>query len=113
MFNRISLAIATVGLGLTLMGGAWAETPAKKPAGDKAASHVTMGDKSWVAKMNKGGAMEVALSQLASTKGASAKVKEFAKHMVTDHSKANAELKTLADKKGIKVDNIDTKACSD
>jgi putative membrane protein len=47
-----------------------------------------------------GGMMEVDLGKLAQ-KSTNPKVKAFAQQMVTDHSKANAELKTLAEKSGI------------
>jgi putative membrane protein len=46
---------------------------------------------------------EVELGKMASTKAASADVKNFGQMMVTDHSKANDELKALATKKGWKL----------
>ena len=48
-----------------------------------------------------GGMLEVQLAQLALEKASSPKVKEFAQSMVTDHSKANEELKSLAQTKNI------------
>jgi putative membrane protein len=48
-----------------------------------------------------GGMFEVQLAQLALTKASSPKVKEFAQSMVDDHSKANEELKSLAQTKNI------------
>lgn len=48
-----------------------------------------------------GGMAEVALSKIAEEKATAPKVKEFAKQMITDHSKANDELKTLAAGKNI------------
>ncbi len=48
-----------------------------------------------------GGLTEVELGRLAAQKGQSADVKKFGQRMVTDHSKANAELKKLAASKGI------------
>jgi putative membrane protein len=47
-----------------------------------------------------GGLSEVELGKIASTKAANAEVKKFGQMMVTDHSKANEELKALAQKKG-------------
>jgi putative membrane protein len=48
-----------------------------------------------------GGMMEVELGRLAMTNAASNEVKEFGNGMVTDHSKANEELKSLAVSKNI------------
>lgn len=48
-----------------------------------------------------GGVAEVELSKIAQTKATSLDVKQFARMMVADHGKANAELKALARKKGI------------
>jgi len=47
------------------------------------------------------GMMEVELATLALSKASSTKVKEFAQAMLDDHSKANEELKALAQKKNI------------
>jgi len=48
-----------------------------------------------------GGLAEVEMGQLAADKASNEKVKQFGQRMVTDHSKANTELKTLASKKGL------------
>lgn len=48
-----------------------------------------------------GGMTEVELGKLAQQKATDARVKEFGSMMVTDHSKANDELKALAQSKGI------------
>jgi len=48
-----------------------------------------------------GSMFEVQLGQLALTKASSPKVKAFAQSMVDDHTKANEELKTLAQTKNI------------
>src|SRR5262249_4074873 len=47
------------------------------------------------------GIAEVELGKLASEKANNPEVKSFAQRMVTDHSKANDELKALAQKQGI------------
>ena len=52
-------------------------------------------------KAANGGMMEVELGRMAQEKGMSKDVKEFGAMMVTDHSKANDELKTLATAKNI------------
>ena len=54
-------------------------------------------------KATKGGMMEVAMGQIAEQKAQSDDVKSFGKRMVTDHSKANDELKSIASKKGVQL----------
>lgn len=49
------------------------------------------------------GMLEVQLGSLALTKATSPKVKEFAQSMIDDHTKANEELKALAQKKNISL----------
>ena len=58
-------------------------------------------DKTFVMKAANGGMMEVAAGQNASTNATNADVKTFGQRMVTDHSKANDELKQLATTKGL------------
>lgn len=60
-------------------------------------------DPDFVAMAASGGMLEVELGKVAAQKGAAAEVKKFGQHMVTDHTKANNELKALADKKKISV----------
>ena len=58
-------------------------------------------DAQWAVKAAEGGLWEVKLADLALTKSGSPKVKELAKHIKDDHTKANDELKALAAKKNI------------
>jgi putative membrane protein len=83
---------------LSLAGVARAEdTPAGK------SSSLTAKDKMFMKKAAKGGMMEVAMGKLAEEKGQSDDVKSFGKRMVTDHSKANDELKKIAAQKNVKL----------
>ena len=50
-----------------------------------------------------GGMLEVALGKLAMKKGASSAVRKLGSQMVTDHSKANTELKALAAEKHLAI----------
>ena len=69
-----------------------------------------LSDKEFVMKASQGGMTEVQLGKLASDKGGSSQVKDFGSQMVKDHSQANDELKSLADKKGLAVSpNLDSK----
>jgi putative membrane protein len=58
-------------------------------------------DKKFVVEAASGGMMEVHLGQVAKTNAQSPEVKSFGERMVTDHSKANDELKALAQLKGL------------
>lgn len=60
-------------------------------------------DSEFAVKAASGGMMEVELGKLAGQKAQSQKVKDFGAMMVTDHSKANEELKTLAASKNITI----------
>jgi len=58
-------------------------------------------DKEFVMKAAQGGMGEIMLGQMASSQGTNAEVKNFGNRMVTDHGKANDELKQLAQNKGL------------
>jgi putative membrane protein len=58
-------------------------------------------DKDFVMKAAQAGIAEVMVGQMASTKGTSPDVKNFGNRMVSDHGKANDELKQLAQNKGL------------
>jgi putative membrane protein len=58
-------------------------------------------DADFATKAGDGGMAEVAYAKLALQKATSAKVKEFAQAMITDHTKANTELMAVAQTKNI------------
>lgn len=60
-------------------------------------------DQPFVTKAGQGGMAEVALGKLATTKASDDRVKAFAKMMVEDHAKANAELMATAKRAGADV----------
>lgn len=70
------------------------------PASSKSSS-LSANDKTFMKKAAKGGMFEVATGNLAEQNGKSDDVKSFGKRMVTDHSKANDELKSIAAQKGV------------
>ena len=93
-FSVLALTVASFSVaGLALA----QESPASK------SSSLSSKDKTFMHKAAKGGMMEVAMGRLAEQKGQSEDVKSFGKRMVTDHSKANDELKSIAEKKGVKL----------
>jgi putative membrane protein len=64
-------------------------------------SSLSVKDKTFMKKAAKGGMMEVAMGNLAAQNGQNDNVKSFGKRMVTDHSKANDDLKSIAAQKGV------------
>ncbi len=70
--------------------GAWAQS-----------ADMSAADKMFVTNAASGGMLEVQLGQLAQSKGSSDFVKQFGQKMVDDHTKANDQLKDLAQKDSI------------
>lgn len=67
-------------------------------------------DKTFVANTAQAGMTEVKLAEIAEKNGTNQSVKDFAKQMITDHTKANESLKQLATGKGMTVpDKLDAK----
>jgi putative membrane protein len=62
-------------------------------------------DAKFVTDAASGGMMEVELGKAVADKANSQEVKDFAQRMVTDHSKANDELKALAQQKNVTIPN--------
>jgi putative membrane protein len=88
--------------------GAFSLTGAVRAADTNATSEgssLSEKDRTFMKKAAKGGMMEVAMGQVAEQKGQSEDVKSFGKRMVTDHGKANDELKSIASKKGVELPN--------
>ena len=70
-------------------------------------SSVSMEDEKFVKEAIKGNAKEVKLGQIAASKGSTAEVRKLGQTMVDDHTKAGNEIKSLAEKKGIKFEDPD------
>lgn len=77
------------------------------PAGKS--SSLSDKDKLFMKKAAKGGMMEVAMGKLAEQNGQSPDVKSFGQRMVTDHGKANEELKKIAADKNVKLPEKESK----
>ncbi len=87
-------------VGLAAAGSlAYAADPMTSATGGNVAS----ADRTFIQKAAIGGMTEVAASELAQQKATDPAVKDYAAHMVTDHTKANGELTTLAASKGVTV----------
>src|SRR6478752_9232084 len=94
-FCILALAVGA----LSLVGAARAADTTPTGSG----SSLSEKDKTFMKKAAKGGMMEVAMGQVAEQKAQSEDVKSFGKRMVTDHGKANDELKSIASKKGFEL----------
>jgi putative membrane protein len=69
-----------------------------------------MKDPEFVKKAAQSGLAQVELGQLATQKAANPEVKQFAQRMVDDHTKANNQLKQIAQQQQLKVpDGLDAK----
>ena len=97
MKQSITCAIAMAAVVSLGSGAALAQTAAAKSTGAAGA------DSTFVKEAAMGGLAEVELGRLAAQKAQSPDVKQFAQRMVDDHSKANDQLKPIAQQKGIEV----------
>lgn len=87
-------------------GAALARTASGQAAGPGVATQasapsVSAADRKFFAAAAEGGMSEVELGRMAAARGSNADVKAFGQHMVDDHTKVNASLKSLAAKKGV------------
>jgi len=69
--------------------------------GSTATAKAPAADAMFVKEASAAGLAEVALGQLGADKGSSQDTKTFGQQMVTDHTKANDELKSIATAKGL------------
>ena len=97
---RLSTLSLCIGLACLAVPAAAVAQGASAPAGASAKA-VPAADKAFAQKAAIGGMAEVAMGKLAQQKAQSDQVKQFGSRMVTDHSKANDELKQIASSKGI------------
>lgn len=109
------MAMATAVLTAAFAAGQTAGTYDQKTTEKKSSSTMKSGttasttgalaasDRTFVMKAAKGGLAEVEMGRLAAEKASNPDVKSFGQRMVDDHSKANDELKSIAEQKGIQL----------
>jgi putative membrane protein len=93
-------AAATFAMMCLLSFGVAAQDRGSSSAGSSG-GQLSSADKTFVMHAAQGGMAEVQLGQLAADKASSPDVKKFGQKMVDDHSKANDQLKSIAQQKGI------------
>ena len=105
MSSRRTVIVFAVAAALALPPAAIAQQqqPEKTGQGSQTQNQRSLAsaDRRFVMEAAHGNTAEVTLGQLAADKGSSDAVKQFGKRMIDDHGKANAELKQVAEKKGI------------
>lgn len=111
MLKNAMLGLALSGL---LATGVWAQSSASSNGSmssgsmsgsemSKGTSQLSSSDRGFIMKAAEGGMAEVQLGQLATQNGSSEDVKKFGQRMVDDHTKANDQLKQLAESKGVQI----------
>lgn len=95
---------------LVMASSAWAQsgTPNATGAATGTSGAHTAQDGRFVTAASAAGQTEILASRLAATQAQSAKVKSFAVTMISDHGKANEELKTIAQKDGYTLSSTPT-----
>lgn len=93
--NRHTLAVVLCLSGAT----GFAFAAEEKKAGMQDAKSAA--EEAWVKQVAQGGLAEVELGKLAQQKAQSDAVKQYAQHMIEDHTKSNEELMKVAAQKGI------------
>jgi putative membrane protein len=91
----------TSGASSAQTGSQQSNTGASSSMSSNTSDSLAMADKSFMKKAAQGGLAEVELGQLAQQNGSSSAVKEFGQKMVSDHTQANTELKSVAQQKGM------------
>jgi len=101
--NGLRSSLLGLAASLLLCGITFAQNnpPANANTKSTANGGVATKDHDFMTKAAQGGMAEVQLGQLAQQNGESQQVKDFGQRMVTDHSKANDELKQLATQEGV------------
>lgn len=98
--NKVSVVLGAAVLAL-------AAAPAISPA--KAQNTMSPQDKTFLTKAATGGMAEVSMGQLAERNAASPQVKQFGERMVSDHTKANDQLKGIAKSQNVTLPtNLDS-----
>jgi putative membrane protein len=104
MFKKLQVGIVApaVALACLCLPGAAAQSRGHDTDAAKQ-SKLTQSERTFVRKAAEGGVAEVELGQLAEQKASSPQVKEFAQRMVNDHTKANDQLKQVANEENVTI----------
>ena len=110
MKRALRFGLATAAIACMVSFGAMAQTSSssdksatQSASGSNSSRQLSGADKTFMMKAAQGGMAEVELGQLATQKAEGQDVKKFGQRMVDDHSKANDQLKSIAQEKGVQL----------
>ena len=99
---NMKLTILALGVVL-LLAGVTPLMAADKMTTDKTTGNLSDQDREFIEKAAMGGLMEVQLGNVVAQRATNNDVKQFGQKMVSEHSKANSQLKQIAAQKGIQL----------
>ncbi|MFP5289318.1 MAG: DUF4142 domain-containing protein [Thermoanaerobaculia bacterium] len=102
MSRRIQITTFAIA-GLLALAPAFAQNQGQGSMQHQNSGQLDHQDHKFVMEAAQGGMMEVELGRLASQKASNPEVKAFAQRMVTDHGKANDQLKQVASQTGVSL----------
>src|SRR4051794_11580738 len=104
MHNHLLRTMIVAGAAAT-MALAQSSATANKAGNDTSSEKSMVGgaDKSFMMEAAEGGIAEVQLGQMAQQKGSSQEVKDFGRRLEQDHTKANDQLKTIAQQRQVSL----------
>jgi putative membrane protein len=100
--KALSIAVSTVATALLVSAGSATLAADSQSAKDQE-RHMNVTSPEFVKKAGAAGLAEVAMGKLGSSKATNPDVQAYARKMVTDHTKANNELKAAASAKSLEV----------
>ena len=106
VIRRVTLPVVLAAFSIGMVTAAAAQSSNDKmssASSGTSSAKLAPADRQFVRKAAEGGLAEVELGKLASEKADSPEVKQFGQRMVDDHTKANDQLKQVANEKGIPV----------
>ena len=96
MNKAVKACLGLAALTVFMAAGVYAQNTSSQQMDTGTKKMMTSPDVAFAMKAAQGGMAEVQLGKLAADKGSNPDVKDFGQHMVEDHTKANDDLKSIA-----------------
>jgi putative membrane protein len=101
--TMVKIGLLSLAASVLLVGMTMAQNSTASTGSNAGKSGITPAERHFMDKAAQGGTAEVQLGQLAQQNAQSEAVKQFAKRMISDHSKANDELKQIAAQESVSL----------